>query len=140
MADPRRLYDLWAVPVADAVKRYNELTWRAQACRTIAVSNAAGRPSGLDPEDFPPLTADEHLEVLALGEHITRHYRHPAHVHRAILAGATWRQIADATGSTAGEARRAYREWADGQHQLGGKFGLSDDEYAAAVRRAEDDG
>jgi hypothetical protein len=58
------------------------------------------------------------------------------------MAGATWEQIAAATGGDPGQARRAYREWAEGQHQLrqdfpGGVIGLGDDEYAAAIKAAD---
>ena len=94
------------------------------------------------PEDYPPLTAAEHLEMLGLGEVIARHYRHPSQVHHTVMAGATWAQIAAATGGDPGQARQAYREWAEGQHQLrrefpGGIIGLGDDEYAAAIKAAD---
>jgi hypothetical protein len=72
---------------------------------------------------------------------IARHYRHPSLVHHAVLAGATWEQIAAATGGDPDQARQAYREWAKGQHQLrqdfpGGILGLGGDEYAAAIKAA----
>ena len=68
------------------------------------------------PGKYPPLTVAEHLEVLALGERIARYYRHPSQVDKAVKAGASWEQIAAATGTTAEAARAAYREWAEGQH------------------------
>ena len=40
----------------------------------------------------------EHLEMLAPGEVITRHYRHPSPVHHTVMAGATGEQTAAATG------------------------------------------
>ena len=59
-------------------------------------------------------------------------------------AGATWEQIAEATGSTEAQARQDYREYAKGQHQLHehyeGRFGLDDDGYAAALKRAAEPG
>jgi hypothetical protein len=59
-----------------------------------------------------------------------------------VLAGATWEQISAATGTTEAAARAAYREWAEGQHQLrrdfpGGTIGMSDAEFAAALKAAE---
>jgi len=65
------------------------------------------------PEDYPPLTAAEHLEMLGLGEVIARHYRHPSQVHHTVMAGATWEQIAAATGGDPGDARQANRERAE---------------------------
>ena len=60
-------------------------------------------------------------------------------MHYAVLAGASWPQVAAATGSDEATARQAYREWADGQHRLHadyeGKFGLDAVEHAAALRR-----
>ena len=95
----------------------------------------------LDPDDYPPLTAAEHLEMLALGQVIAQYYRHPSQVHHTVLAGATWEQIAAATGDDPDQARQAYRDWAEGQHQLhqdfpGGILGLGDGEYAAAIKAA----
>jgi hypothetical protein len=42
------------------------------------------------------------------------------------------------------QVRRAHRAWAEGQHRLGqdfpnGTIGLSDDEYAAAIKAAGDE-
>ena len=76
---------------------------------------------------------------------IARRYRHPLQVHHTVLAGATWEQIAAATGGDPDQARHAYRDWAEGQHQLrqdypGGTIGLGDDEYAAAVKAAGEPG
>jgi hypothetical protein len=58
-----------------------------------------------------------------------------------VMAGATWAQIAAATGRDPDQARRAFREWAEEQHQLrrdfpGGSIGLGDEEYAAAIKAA----
>jgi len=69
------------------------------------------------------------LELIALGEVTARHYRHPVHVHYAVLAGATWEQIGAASGADADEARAAYRGWAQEQHEVrlefpGGTIGL----------------
>lgn len=94
-----------------------------------------------DVEDVTPLTVIEHLELLAAGELLARYYRHPAHAHRALQAGATWEQVAMATGRDEAQARRDYREWAEDEHRLwrdyDGQFGIDDTEYAAAVARAD---
>ena len=61
-------------------------------------------------------------------------------MHYAVLAGASWLQVAAATGSDEAAARQAYREWADGQHRLyvdyEGRFGMDAAGHAAALRRA----
>ena len=59
--------------------------------------------------------------------------------------GATWAQIAEATGSSEAQVRRDYRDWAEGQHRLwtgelggsAGRFGMNDAGYAAAIARVE---
>ncbi len=127
----------------DARERFEELANRDLSARAIATLRARGT---YDPEQhgdaakYPPLTADEHLEVLAAGELLARHYRHPALVHYAVLAGASWQQVAAATGSDEAAARQAYRQWADGQHRLytdyEGRFGMDAAGHAAALRRA----
>jgi hypothetical protein len=109
--------------------------------RSIATLKARGtfEPNEhVNDEKFPPLSMAEHVEMLALGERIARYYRHPAQVDKALRAGASWAQIAAATGTTEDSARAAYREWADGQHRLhaGGYGGLDDGEYAAAIKAA----
>ena len=90
---------------------------------------------------FEPLTVTEHLELLAAGELLARYYRHPAHAHRALQAGATWAQVAAATGRDEAQARRDYREWATDEHRLwadcNGEFGMDAAEYAAAIARAD---
>ena len=133
-----------AMPFTDVLNRYQVLDTRDMMSRSIAALKARGEwndDRSLDPDDYPPLTAAEHLEMLALGQVIAQYYRHPSQVHHTVLAGATWEQIAAATGGDPDQARHAYRDWADGQHQLrqdypGGTIGLGDDEYAAAIKAA----
>jgi hypothetical protein len=132
------------MPLQDVLRRYEALNDQDSMARSIATLKARGTytPGGYVNEDrFPPLTLAEHLEMLALGEALARHYRHPAAIHDTVTAGATWQQIADATGGNAGQALRAYLRWAEGQHQLRGQFpdgvlGMGDEEYDAAVRTA----
>jgi len=133
------------MPLTDVLNRYQALNDRDSMARSIVILQARGTwkaDGSIRPEDYPPLTAAEHLELLALGERLARYYRHPVLVHHAVTAGATWEQIAAATGTSPDEARQAYREWAEGQHQLrldfpGGTIGLGDDEYAAALEAIE---
>jgi hypothetical protein len=127
--------------IADQMDRYRELAEHDTMASSIAILKARGtyEPNEhVNDEKFPPLTAAEHLEILALGERIARYYRHPSQVDKAVKAGATWAQIAAATGTTEDAARTAYREWAIGQHRLYADIGIGmgDDEYAAAIKAA----
>jgi hypothetical protein len=130
------------IPFADVLNRYQALNDRDSIARAIATLQTRGEwndDRSLDPADYPLLTTSEHLELIALGEVIARHYRHPALVHHAVMAGATWQQIADATGGDVHQPRQAYQAWAEGQHQLrqqfpDGTIGLGDDEYATAIK------
>lgn len=129
----------------DARERFEELTTRELLARSYATLKARGtyepHKHG-DASKHQPLTATEHLEILALGEMLARYYRHPARVDEAVKAGASWSQVAEAVGSDEALARRAYREWADGQHRLHadyeGRFGMDDAEHAAAISRASE--
>ena len=96
------------------------------------------RPGGAG--DTQPLTAAEHLELLATAEHLSRSYKPVPEVDHALRAGASWAQIAGALGTDEPTARAAYRAWADGQHDLltwtEGRLGMSDAEHAEAMRHA----
>jgi hypothetical protein len=128
-----------------ARERYDELTSRNHTARAIATLKARGTYDPAkhpDASNYPPLTTAEHLEILAVGEVLARHHRHPTYVDQALKAGASWAQIAEAIGSDEEQARQQYREWADGQHELHiyyqGKLGMNDAEYAAATKRASE--
>ena len=127
----------------DARDRYDELTQRDLHARSIATLKARGKydPEKHGDDDVKPLALREHLEVLANGEAVSRVYRHPYQVHQALEAGATWEQIAEATGTDEARSRQEYREFAEGQHLLHqhyeGKWGLNDAQYQAAIARAE---
>jgi hypothetical protein len=127
----------------NARERFDELTSRDLSVRAYATLRACGTYDPAkhgDASRFQPLTVAEHLEVLAIGEVLARHYRHPAYVDQAVKAGASWPQIAEAVGSDDAQVRQQYREWANGQHNLHihyeGKFGINDAEHAAAIERA----
>jgi hypothetical protein len=101
--------------------RFDELTSRDLAARAIATLKARGTydpAKHADADSYQPLTVAEHLEVLAIGEVLARHYRHPTCVDEAVKAGGSWTQIAEAVGSDEAQARKQYREWADSQHNL----------------------
>ncbi|MGJ6967198.1 hypothetical protein ACSDR0_35305 [Streptosporangium sp. G11] len=129
------------VPVSRQLERYNELAARNASARARAELLARGTydPARHGAEDRPPLTVAEHLELLALAESIARTVRHPANVHHALLAGATWADIAHAVDSDEPAVRRHYRQWADDQHDLNRHhptLGMTADEHAAATARA----
>jgi hypothetical protein len=128
-----------------ARERHDELTMRRALAdaRLALIARGEYDPAKHGTEEYEPLSVEEQLEVLATGEMVARMYRHPADVDRALKAGATWAQVAEARGCSEEEARHNYRAWAEGQHDLwasefsgGGRFGLDDDEYAQAVARA----
>ena len=93
-------------------------------------------------EGSEPLTAAEHLEMMAAGEVLARYYqRNQARIDRAVRAGASWEQVAAATGITAAQARQEYRDWAGQQHVRSENpdrygLGLDDLEYLGALARA----
>jgi hypothetical protein len=127
----------------EARERFDELTDRDLNVRAYATLKARGTydpDKHGDADRHQPLTAAEHLELLAAGEMLARHYRHPALVHQAVEAGAAWPQIAEAVGAGEQEVRQKYGEWAERQHTLHtyypGTLGLNDADYATAIRRA----
>jgi hypothetical protein len=126
----------------DARDRWEELDQRHHLARASAELKARGEydPAKHGTREYEPLTLHEHLEVLANGEAVARVYRHPYQVHHALEAGATWEQVAAATGTDEAKARQEYRQFAEGQHHLWqqeGKWGLNDTEYQAAIARAD---
>ena len=90
--------DAAAMAFPDVLMRWQELDWR-------------DRTAGADGEDARPLTVAERLELVACGEVLARHFRHPAIIRRAVTAGATWQQVAAAMGRTTGEALAACNGW-----------------------------
>ena len=127
--------------IVDQEKRFRELAQHDALAGAIAIGKARGTyvpNEHVNEQKYPPLTTSEYLEMLALGTHIAEYYAHPSNVDSAVKAGASWDQIAAATGTSAAEAKAAYREWAEGQCQLrqdfpGGTIGMGDEEYAAAL-------
>jgi hypothetical protein len=116
-----------------ACERFTELRIR-EAC---ALSQNPVLSQGSE-----PLTAAEHLEMMAAGEVLARYYqRSQARIDRAVRAGASWEQVAAATGISAAQARQEYRDWAGQQHVRSKNpnpygLGLDDVEYLTALARA----
>lgn len=124
--------------------RYEELNRRAVDSRTVAGLRERGE---YDPDrhgvlDAEPLTAEEWAELLAYGRAIARQYDHPGNLGRAVRAGMSWQQVAEALGPAseggADAARAAYRQWATGQRSLnasepGGTLGMTAEQYAGAL-------
>jgi hypothetical protein len=144
MTGPVTYHEASGGNISDQMDRYRELADRDLMARSIATLKARGtnEPNEhVNEERFPPLTAAEYLEMLALGERIARCYRHPSQVDKALRAGASWDQIAGSTATTAEAARAAYREWAEGQHRLHADMGvgLDDAGYAAPLEAVRDE-
>jgi hypothetical protein len=125
-----------------ARERYDELSMRDHLSRAYAMLKASGQydPAKHGRGDTEPLTAAEHLELLATAEYLARAYKPHGEVDDALRGGATFRQVAEALGTDEAMARVEYRAWADGQHDMlrwtDGRLGMSDAEYAEVLARA----
>lgn len=91
----------------------------------------------------PPLTAEEALQMLALGEVIVRkaNYGRQLSVRSARAAGASWSQIGSALGTTKQSAWEAHARWIDDQaeqHRRTGLEGMSEPDAADARRLLEE--
>ena len=82
----------------------------------------------------PPLTAEEALQMLALGEVIARkaNYGRQLSVRSARSAGASWSQIGSALGTTKQSAWEAHARWIEDQ------AGQGEPDAADARRLLED--
>jgi hypothetical protein len=127
-----------------ARERYDELDMRGHLSRARAKLVAEGRydPAQHGTTYTEPLSIAEQLELMALGEYLSRTYRPSYDIDLALHAGASWPEIASALGVDQAEARQRYRDWEDGQHRLwvdyDGMFGLSDAAHAEKVARVGD--
>jgi hypothetical protein len=127
------------VTLRTAVARYEELRTRD----SLADPNAPDSEVG----DARPLSRDEALELLALGEVIARKagYGRQLTVRTARAAGASWSQIGRALGTSKQTAWEVHSRWIEAQER--GHGGAGDEHLAqvAAEARAlagapEDDG
>jgi hypothetical protein len=103
----------------------------------------AGGADGDAPDagDAERLTANEVLELLALGEVIARKaiYGRQLSIRNARAAGASWSAIGQALGTSKQAAWEAHTRWIDdqaAQHRASGYTGLDDLSVARARRLA----
>ena len=111
--------------LASAVRRYEELRAR----------DSLADPD--DPQGPRPLSREEALELLALGEVIARRAGQGRQltVRTARTAGASWAQIGRSLGATRQSAWEAHRRWIDAQvaqHGQVAEMGFDADEATAA--------
>jgi hypothetical protein len=135
--------DRYSISIRAARERYDELNLRDHLARV----HADMRPSEMqDPREHggghaEPLSTDEHLELLAAAEYLSRVYRPSCQLDHALNAGATWEQVADALGTSQAAAQAAYRKCADNPSDFlswaDDRTGASDGEHDAATRRPE---
>lgn len=139
---PTRACDAESLPISTALEIRSALALRDLDARTVATlrANGAYDPDKHDVIDAPPLSVDEHLAVMAYGTVIARHVLHPVDVDRAVRAGATWDQVAEALDRPQDQVRRDYVKWADGQRDLSRTYlelGMAEADYAEAVALAD---
>ena len=131
--------------LATAVARFDELRTR-DALAPTAADPAGEQPAGTaHPSQTPPLSREEALELLALGEVIARKagYGRQLGVRSARSAGASWSQIGEALGTSKQSAWEAHSRWIDQQaeqHRRAGYGGMDERDAAAARALAADAG
>ncbi|MDH2426137.1 hypothetical protein [Sphaerisporangium sp. TRM90804] len=123
-----------------AVGRYDTLRTR-DALASAAAQEDLG--PGMPEPDAPPLTEQEALELLALGEVLVRKaaYGRQLAVRSARAAGASWAQIGAALGTTKQAAWEAHGRWIDDQaeqYRRSGYEGFDAHDTAAARALAGD--
>lgn len=127
----------------DEVERQHTLLSAAARFETLRTRDALASPPYDEDEpdsfadDMAPLTREEALELLALGEVIARKaaYGRQLSVRSARQAGASWSQIGAALGTSKQAAWEAHNRWIDEQakqQQDAGHWGLDDDAIDAA--------
>jgi hypothetical protein len=126
-ADLERQYTL-----ATAVARFDDLRMR-----DLIAPGAENLPAGGQSEPGP-LSRQEALELLALGEAIARKaaYGRQLTVRSARAAGASWAQIGAALGTTKQSAWEVHSRWIDQQASQRSAYGHQsmDSQQAAAAR------
>jgi hypothetical protein len=116
-----------------------QLTLRTAVARFEELRTREALAADAEDDESPdPLTRDETLELLALGEVIARKagYGRQLSVRSARTAGASWTAIGRALGTTKQSAWETHARWIDDQaarHRADGVSGL--DELAVARSR-----
>lgn len=123
-----------------ATARYDELRLRDSLAETAAEMRAEDPTLDLD---VVPLSRDEALQMLALGEVIARKasYGRQLAVRSARAAGASWSQIGEAIGQSKQAAWEAHSRWIDAlaeAHRSTDVEGLDPAEIEEARRLAGD--
>lgn len=128
----------------DALERRFTLLTAAARYDGLRVRDALASPVDEDDADpafsdpgAPPLSRDETLELLALGEVLARKagYGRQLAVRSARAAGASWSQIGAALGTSKQAAWEAHGRWIDDQaerHRRDGYSGMGESDVAAA--------
>jgi hypothetical protein len=128
----------------DSTERVHTLLTAAARYDALRTRDALAPPSDEPSEDdgphdpqAVPLTKDEALELLALGEVIARKagYGRQLGVRTARATGASWSEIGAALGTTKQSAWETHARWIDEQNEQlrrGGYAGADDDRAAAA--------
>lgn len=101
-----------------AAARYNDLRGRdSLAATAAAMGREATAEDGGRTGEAVPLTKEESLELLALGEALARKagYGRQLGVRSARAAGASWSQIGEALGTSKQSAWEAHNRWIDDQ-------------------------
>jgi hypothetical protein len=90
-----------------ARERYDELSMRDHLARARDKLKASGRydPARHGSDDAEPLSAAEHLELLATTEYLSRACKPSFEVDFALRAGASWPQVAAALGTDEASAQ-----------------------------------
>jgi hypothetical protein len=104
-----------------AAARYDELRTRD------ALAPRTGAGPDEDAGTAPPLSREEVLELLALGEVLARKagYGRQLAVRSARAAGASWSQIGQALGTSKQSAWEAYGRWVEDQAEQYRRSGYS---------------
>jgi hypothetical protein len=124
-----------------AASRYDRLRLRD----ALAGATEDGGRSGAGVDGDDPLSQEEALEMLALGEIVIRKagYGRALAVRTARRAGASWTQVGAALGTTKQAAWEAHNRWIEQQatdHERTGYEGLTPDEAAEARMLAGKEG
>ncbi|BCB83984.1 hypothetical protein [Phytohabitans suffuscus] len=102
----------------DELERHHTLQTAVARYDTLRTRDALASPGEEDePPAAPPLSKEEALELLALGELIARKagYGRQLGVRSARAAGASWSQVGAALGTSKQAAWEAHTRWLDEQ-------------------------
>ncbi|GAA1385571.1 hypothetical protein GCM10009639_08380 [Kitasatospora putterlickiae] len=128
----------------ETLEAHFTLTTAVARYDTLRTRDALAAPAGEDDAaTAPPLTREESLEMLALGELIARKaaYGRQLSVRSARRAGASWAQIGAALGTSKQSAWETHNRWIDEQARRPedqGHWGWTEEDLTAARALAGD--